>query len=77
MSKGRVASNMAETPKADANINESAKDAAYKCMRNPADGSMYYGEVAYIRRSNGQLVKSNAAAYETELKTLSEEERRS
>ena len=28
-------------------------DSSYKCMRSPTDGSMYYGEVAYIRRSNG------------------------
>ena len=27
--------------------------AHYKCLRNQEDGSIYYGEVAYIRRSNG------------------------
>ena len=31
--------------------------AHYKCLRNPEDGSMYYGEVAYIRKSNGQIIK--------------------
>ena len=36
-------------------VEEAVKDsqAGYKCMRNPDDGSMYYGEVAYIRKSNG------------------------
>ena len=48
----------------------------YKCMRNPADGSMYYGEVAFIRRSNGQLIRPTAgSAYETEIKPLPTEER--
>ena len=35
---------------------------------------MYYGEVAYIRRSNGELIKQKSAAFETEVKTLNAEE---
>lgn len=41
------------TPKLDSSAAEQAKDVPYKCLRNSDDGSMYYGEVAYIRRSNG------------------------
>ena len=44
--------------------------AHYKCLRNPEDGSMYYGEVAFIRKSNGQVIKSTAPVYETEIKPL-------
>ena len=51
-------------------------DNPYKCMRNPADGSMYYGEVAFVRRSNGQLIKPTVGSvYETEIKPLTDEER--
>ena len=62
------------TPQPDASAN--VVDNGYKCMRNTNDGSMYYGEVAYIRRSNGQLIKPNTPAYE-EVKALSADERNS
>lgn len=45
----------------------------FQCFRNPGDGSMYYGEVAYIRRENGVIVKSSGPIYEAEIKSLSEE----
>ena len=47
--------------------------ANYKCLRNPEDGSMYYGEVAYIRRSNGQLIKTTSPVFETEIKPMAAE----
>ena len=47
----------------------------YKCLRNQEDGSMYYGEVAYLRKSNGQLIKVGMPAYEAEIKTLEAEAR--
>jgi hypothetical protein len=49
--------------------------AHYKCLRNPEDGSIYYGEVAYIRKSNGQLVRTGTPAFEAEVKILSDEDR--
>ena len=58
-------------------MNEETKDAqpTYKCLRNQADGSMYYGEVAYLRKSNGQLIKEGMPAYEAEVKNLEAEAR--
>ena len=29
----------------------------YQCMRNPLDGSMYYGEVGYLKKETGQVIK--------------------
>ena len=49
--------------------------ANYKCLRNPDDGSIYYGEVAYIRKSSGQLIKVPSALYESEVKALPDEQR--
>ena len=49
--------------------------AGYKCLRNAEDGSMYYGEVAFVRKSNGQLIKNNSPAYETEIKVLPDDQR--
>lgn len=48
----------------------------FKCLRNAADGSMYYGEIAWIRRENGQLVSRGSAAYTTEVSTLPDEQRK-
>lgn len=49
--------------------------ANYKCLRTPEDGSIYYGEVAYIRKANGQIVKIGTPAYDAEVKPLSAEDR--
>lgn len=37
---------------------------------------MYYGEIAYIRKSNGQLIKQGSAAYKAEVASLNAEQRR-
>ena len=47
--------------------------AHYKCLRNPDDGSIYYGEVAYIRKSTGQLIKVPSALYDSDVKALPDE----
>ena len=49
--------------------------AHYKCLRNAEDGSIYYGEVAYIRKSNGQMVKTDTPAFEAEIAPLSDADR--
>ena len=36
---------------------------------------MYYGEVAYVRKSNGQMIKIDMPAYESEIKPLDAEQR--
>ena len=49
--------------------------ANYKCLRNAADGSMYYGEIAFVRKSNGQLIKNASPAFESDIKPLEAEQR--
>ena len=36
----------------------------YVCMRNSEDGSMYYGEVGYLKIETGQVIKNNSEAFE-------------
>ena len=57
-----------EAPAVDPTLN-------YKCLRKPEDGSIYYGEVAYVRKSSGELIKFPSPIYETEIKALPEEQR--
>ena len=42
-------------------------------MRNATDGSMYYGEVGYMKRGTGQVIKFGSEAYTEHIKTLTEE----
>jgi|LakMenE18May11ns_1017448.scaffolds.fasta_scaffold8817092_1 hypothetical protein len=42
-------------------------------MRNAEDGSIYYGEVAYIK--NSVLILPNTVTYDAEIKTLSKQQR--
>ena len=44
-------------------------------MKDTENGTIYWGEVAYIRKSNGQLVKTDSAAYESEVKAAPPEQR--
>ena len=45
----------------------------FKCMRDSASGSMYYGEVAYVRKETNQLIKMGSQVYETEIKPMGDE----
>ena len=43
-------------------------------MRNAEDGSIYYGEVAYIK--NSVLILPNTVTYDAEIKTLSKQQQK-
>ena len=45
----------------------------FKCLRDSVNGSMYYGEVAYIRKENNQLIKNYSAVYTNEIKAMTDE----
>ena len=45
----------------------------YVCLRDAEDGSMYYGEVGYQKKETGQVIKHNSAAYDAQIKSLTEE----
>ena len=49
------------------------KNDGFKCMRNTEDGSIYYGEVGYMK--NGALFTINSPAFDTEIKPLNKEQR--
>ena len=42
-------------------------------MRNAEDGSMYYGEVGYLKIENGHVIKHASEAYNDQIKSLTEE----
>jgi len=45
----------------------------YQCLRNAADGSMYYGEVGYQKIETGNVVRHGSDAYTEQIKPLSDE----
>jgi len=47
----------------------------FKCLRSQSDGSMYYGEVAYVRKEGGQLLTRKSPDFEKEVTALPKEQR--
>ena len=45
----------------------------FKCLRNSSDGSVYYGDVAYINREGGQLILRDSPAYAATVEPLPED----
>ena len=45
----------------------------YQCLREKEDGSMYYGEVGYMKRETGQVIKHGSEAYTAQIKELKDE----
>ena len=45
----------------------------YQCLRDKDDGSMYYGEVGYMTRDSGKVIKHGSEAYTNQIKALTEE----
>ena len=45
----------------------------YQCLRDKDDGSMYYGEVGYMTRESGKVIKHGSEAYTNQIKVLNDE----
>ena len=45
----------------------------YKCLRGKDDGSMYYGEIGYMKKETGQVIKYGSEAYTAQIKSMNEE----
>ena len=44
----------------------------YQCLRNSQDGSMYYGEVGYLKKESGQVIRHGTEAYD-QIKIMTDE----
>jgi hypothetical protein len=47
--------------------------ANFRCLRTPEDGSMYYGEVAFVKAGQDGLIRTKSQEYETDIKALTKE----